>query len=243
MDSVFVTIDRGNTRTKAALWTPQGSMCAYESFEDAPSPREVAEALVAGRDCRITTGALCTVVNDSDFVRAMADMTPTIAVDCRHCRPLVVGYDTPATLGADRIAAAAGALAIAGGCDILVADIGTAATFDFVDAGGIFRGGNISAGIAMRLAALHDHTSALPLVGAAGPLPTMGTDTATALRSGAVRGLVAELEYYRRLTGARVIVTGGDAPAVLAAADNSNDYIHDPYLVMRGLFNILKHND
>ncbi len=245
MNSVFITIDRGNTRTKAALWTPQGTMCAHGTYASDLPPCRIFSDLNAGNRLGIEKYALCSVRKsaDKDFVYELADSLPGITVDAHNCAPLAIDYATPHTLGADRIAAAAGALAAAGHGRLLVADIGTAATFDYVDENGVFVGGNISAGIAMRLAALHEHTSALPLAEAAPGVSFFGTDTLSALRAGAVRGLVAELEYYRRATGATTYVTGGDADAVLAAAAYTDDYIHDPFLVMKGLFSILKHND
>lgn len=246
MNSVFITIDRGNTCTKAALWTPQGTMCAHGTFASDVSPCFIVKNLVGDRRLDVKRSALCSVRrhdDDREFLGQLAGLFPCVTVDAYNCEPLKIGYATPQTLGADRVAAAAGALVAAGHGNVLVADIGTAATFDYVDADGVFAGGNISAGITMRLDALHAHTSLLPEVALGGEVPIMGYDTPTAMRAGAVRGLVAELEYYRRCSGATVYLTGGDAATVLAEVPNPNDYIHDPFLVMRGLFSILKHND
>lgn len=245
MDIVYLTIDRGNTRTKAALWTPQGNMCAYGCFEGEVSPYAIIDSLRGANRYHVARAALCTVVRvGSSYLRHLGDLAPAVVVGAGHCEPLKISYATPQTLGPDRVAAAAGALAIAGKGPLLVADIGTAATFDYVDADGTFTGGNISAGMAMRLHALHDHTAALPLVHECdGTAPLMGNDTRSALAIGALRGLAAELDYYKAHTGARTIVTGGAGAAVISATANPSDYTYDPYLVLRGIFSILKHND
>ena len=68
----------------------------------------------------------------------------------------------------------------------VIVDAGTALTLDLMSAAPEFRGGNISAGLKMRLRALHIFTGRLPQVEAAGRLPEIGDDTETALRCGAV---------------------------------------------------------
>ena len=47
--------------------------------------------------------------------------------------PIVNRYKTPQTLGMDRVAAAVGAWTLHKGVDLLVVDMGTAITFDFVN--------------------------------------------------------------------------------------------------------------
>ena len=167
-----------------------------------------------------------------------------------HSTPLPIGvkYATPHTLGSDRVATAVGAWFLNPGAASLVVDAGTAATIDVVDSEGNFVGGNIVAGIGTRLKALNHYTSALPLVDAEGDTPAWGYNTVTALRSGAVLGLAAEVEA----TAARVkeqlhvdevtvFVTGGDG-ALLArhmtlAARVEND------LLSNGLYRILRYNE
>ncbi len=78
--------------------------------------------------------------------------------------PLTISYATPETLGHDRIAAAAGARKLLPGSPLLIMDLGTAITIDFVTANGEYRGGNISPGLLTRFKSLHDHTARLPLV-------------------------------------------------------------------------------
>jgi type III pantothenate kinase len=143
------------------------------------------------------------------------------------------------------VAAAVGAHALMGnsGCDILVADIGTAITYDVVTADNCYRGGNIAPGIFMRLKALNCFTARLPQIEPkGGACPMWGYDTETALRSGAINGVVAELEYYySQLTGNAVaVLTGGGAE--LVSQRLSFKPIVVPTLVNLGLNSILQYN-
>lgn len=102
-------------------------------------------------------------------------------------------YETPQTLGYDRMAAVVGAYARFPGRDILVIDAGTCITYEFIDAAGRYQGGNISPGLQMRFKALHRFTGRLPLVASEGRLPPLGKDTDTAIRAGVRKGLEYEI--------------------------------------------------
>ena len=77
--------------------------------------------------------------------------------------PFKIEYETPETLGTDRIAGVAGAFNLFPQSELLVIDAGTAITYDFLSEG-IYRGGNISPGLNMRFRALNKFTGKLPLV-------------------------------------------------------------------------------
>ena len=159
--------------------------------------------------------------------------------------PMSIEYRTPDTLGYDRIAAAVGAWSEHPGRHLLVVDAGTAITYDLVSDQGKFMGGNIAAGVEMRLQALHEHTGRLPRVASDGDLPHMGYDTETALRAGALRGVAYELEgYIESLSEAYpdllVFLTGGDAER-LATIIKRTIFV-DRNLVPKGLNRILEYN-
>ena len=122
-----------------------------------------------------------------EVVRLVPGVTPV---------PLRILYATPRTLGADRLAAAVGAYAKGGGREVLVIDVGTCITYDFVNADGEYVGGNISPGPRLRLQALNEFTARLPLVSRHGDIPEMGNTTETAIRSGVVNGIRREIEGY-----------------------------------------------
>ena len=131
--------------------------------------------------------------------------------------------------------------------DLLVVDSGTAITLDLVTADGCFRGGNIAPGIATRFASLSGHCARLPLLDAEGDIPLVGYDTATAIRSGVVMGVVAQVKQmyaelkadYPRLL---VVLTGGDCN-IIAKRLNLEEMEVNENLVTIGLNRILEHNE
>ena len=67
--------------------------------------------------------------------------------------PVTLDYDTPETLGADRIAGVVAASHLYPGQNVLLIEAGTCITYDLVDAGRVYRGGSISPGMNMRFRA------------------------------------------------------------------------------------------
>lgn len=248
---IKLTIDRGNTALKAALWNGDGYMlAAAKGDETLPAGDLVAKILQQASitpDTTITAAVYCSVV-DSDRSDDLASLRlvcrKLIDLNAATPMPITIKYQTPGTLGADRIAAALGALAIAGDKrPLLVSDLGTAVTYDYVAPGRIYFGGNIAPGIDLRLRALVAFTDALPAVSPdGGNIPIWGKSTSEAMRSGAVRGVAAELEYYHRAAGndTLAVLTGGSAQLLIEQNIISFDYIHDPYLVHKGLYSIIK---
>ena len=162
--------------------------------------------------------------------------------------PLPIGkvYDTPQTLGADRLAAAAGAVTLFPGQDCLIFDLGTCLTADFIDRNAVFQGGLISPGLPMRFRAMHEQTARLPLVAMPANWPDLtAKNTRAAMQSGVMNGLAFEmngiLEQYRhRHPGLVVLLCGGDAPAFESRL--KPPIFAAPNLVLIGLNRILRYN-
>lgn len=243
-----LAIDRGNTRTKVTLFA--GDHVALERTFDRLDIEDLLP-LFDGTD--IDGAVFCSVAGiDSRYAESLRRLMRGDALVLTHGTPLPVeiDYGTPATLGLDRVAAAAGAAALWPGEAVLVADAGTALTLDVVDARGVFRGGNISPGVTMRLEALHASTGRLPLVAADGPLPEFGHDTDTAIRAGAVGGLLAEVRAAfaaaaERYGCRRLVLAGGDALSLAghleAGGGLAGAVSVEPRLVARGLLAIYRH--
>lgn len=209
----ILTIDVGNTSTKLGVFEGE------RLVQSVAGTGLGAEALEALLDYYTPDGfAYCCVGADTGGLRECAEATglPFVAIEAATSVPLEIEYGSPATLGSDRIAAAAGSVGEGGSA--FVVDVGTAVTADLI-VGGRFIGGNISPGLGLRFRSLAEHTSRLPLVGAEGELPEFGTDTDTAIRSGIVRGLIAELkndfETAKKYdSNIRMVLTGGDAAII-----------------------------
>jgi type III pantothenate kinase len=153
--------------------------------------------------------------------------------------PIEVRVTEPAAVGDDRLvnAFAAGTLY---GRPAIVVDLGTATTLDVVAPDGAFLGGAIAPGLGLGLEALAERTAQLPRVPLEVPDSAIGTDTVSAIQSGAVLGyfgLVKEL--VRRITaelGSKptVVVTGG-LSALPWAREIPGVASIDPLLTLRGL--------
>lgn len=191
---------------------------------------------------------ISTVVNIADKERERIESLKckVIWFDSNTKVPLQIAYKTPETLGSDRLAAAVGAHSEANGHNILVIDAGSAITIDFVDSEGVYRGGNISPGIKMRLLALNKFTNKLPYIEKEGDIPEYGYDTETAIRSGVINGICNEIEGYIRYFSNNygnllVFLTGGDEKTLKNRIKSS--IFADKFLVAKGLNRILINYD
>lgn len=235
-----LTIDQGNSAAKAAVWN--GSELVDQVVADRLTHKALADLVEEYHPAK----ALCCSVtgNGPEFTRWLADMGVESHELCHDTpMPLRIGYRTPLTLGQDRIAAAVGAWSLHPGCGLLVVDMGTAVTYDVVTADGTYLGGNIAPGVGMRLRALRSFTARLPEVSGYGETPQFGFDTVTAMRAGAVRGVAAEIGYYRSLLpgDTRVVVTGGWSKRITEFLDFP--VTRDSCLVTKGLLSILLYNE
>jgi type III pantothenate kinase len=158
--------------------------------------------------------------------------------------PFKIEYDTPESLGSDRIAAVAGAFNLFKGMNVLIIDAGTALTFDFLSAD-IYKGGNISPGLSMRFKALNKYTDRLPLVSQTGNFTFPGRNTNDAILAGVITGITYEINEYIRTfenknNDFNIILTGGDSEFLKNKIDYQITYMPD--IVIDGLNYILEYN-
>lgn len=156
-------------------------------------------------------------------------------------------YQTPKTLGNDRLALAAAAASFFPKKNVLVIDAGTCVTYDLINAKGQFLGGAISPGLQMRFKAMHNFTGKLPLL-----VPETrvvndkpGNNTNQCMQLGAVKGMAYEVEgfvkaYRHKYKVLTVILTGGDSEFLSNTLKNS---IFAPSnFLLTGLNRILEFN-
>jgi type III pantothenate kinase len=163
----------------------------------------------------------------------------------RSAFPFKIEYDTPETLGMDRVAAVAGAYNKYGGSNVLVIDAGTAITFDLL-VNQTYLGGSISPGMAMRFRALNSFTGKLPLVehdNSEVKFPSR--NTVDGIKAGVVNGIVFEInEYIRKFekqySNLLTVITGGDSEFLSRYIEPDHRTVTD--LVIFGLNNILEYN-
>ena len=130
--------------------------------------------------------------------------------------PFKNDYDTPHTLGVDRLALMAAAVDQYPKSNVLVIDAGSCITYDFMDANQNYLGGAISPGLEMRYKSLEAFTSNLPLLQKTVPNQSIGSSTEASIHSGILYGILYEIEgtikaYQNKYPDLTVILTGGDA--------------------------------
>ncbi len=239
----FLLIDLGNTSAKlrlsdatrllgttrrlptSALLAPDGADTLKETLADWQYGRVVLSSVVPTA-ARVVTATWPDALTIHPKLDTGVDLRP---------------YPGAKTLGADRLANLAGALAHHGPGPLIVVDFGTAATFNVLDARGRFLGGAIAPGWAAVSGYLATRTALLPPVKFTGAVPrAIGRNTVGAIRAGTVlgyRGLVREIIDGLRAelgTPARVVATGGDARFLAARVGGLFDVV-DPDLTLHGL--------
>jgi type III pantothenate kinase len=125
-------------------------------------------------------------------------------------------YETPNTLGIDRMVLASGAVLKYPKQNRLVIDAGTCITYDFIDSEDNYLGGAISPGIRLRYESLHQQTAKLPLLKAKYPDYFCGNTTNEAIHAGVIHGVIHEIDgfiaqYQEHYSNIIIILTGGDA--------------------------------
>ena len=166
-----------------------------------------------------------------------------------NIKPLIVGpgmktgivlhYENPRAIGADRIVNVVGAFDQYGG-PLIVIDIGTATTFDVVNETGDFMGGVIAPGIMASSEALINSTAKLPGVELVPPKNIICHNTIHGMQAGIIFGYVGQIdEIVRRIKaeyGAddmKVIATGGMATMIYKESSTIDKIDH--FLTLNGL--------
>ena len=147
---------------------------------------------------------------------------------------LLVSRSLPEYLSPDRAASILAARYLFKGKGCTLVDFGTTLTIDFIDADGMYRGGNISLGCRTRFKALNRYSRALPLINTPAEAPLVGLSETASIEAGVVSGIQFEIERYLDLHPDNIAVfTGGDANYFAKRMKSSIFVISN--LVMMGL--------
>ncbi len=239
-----LAIDIGNTSTTLGLVSGRRvtGVDRHPSICDASASIErTIKGVVNGRS--IEGVVLCSVVPAATkrWRRALRRGLGVAPLEVRHDLALNISIDYPApeTIGPDRIANACGAVARYG-APVIVADFGTALTFDVVSGAGAYIGGVIAPGLHLMADYFAEKTALLPHIDIRGRVHRVGRSTKGAMRIGArigyrgmVREIVAHLCQDAREANAALCATGGHAEWVLKDVDMPFEI--DPNLTLLGL--------
>jgi type III pantothenate kinase len=147
-------------------------------------------------------------------------------------------YETPRSVGADRIVDAAAVKHLYGG-PACVVDFGTGTTFDAISKQGDYLGGAIAPGIGIAAEALFKRASKLPRVDLITPPSVIGSNTPQSMQSGLIFGYVGLVEgmvaRFKNELGSdmKVIATGGLTNIIARETDVID--IVAPWLTLDGL--------
>ena len=234
-------VDIGNTSTKLAIF--KGREKIFVSLINKLSCEELEKELWGFKVKRAIVSSvkeLPPFISDLLFTNI-----PYVHVLSHKSKlPFKIEYETPETLGTDRIAAVAGAYRVFCGDNVLIIDAGTAITFDFI-IGNSYKGGNISPGIDMRFRALNKFTGKLPLIEKSPDFSFPWKNTTDAILAGVIVGVTYEINEYirtfkKRHKNIKVIITGGDSGFLKERLFYQTHYMPD--IVIDGLNYIIEYN-
>jgi type III pantothenate kinase len=211
---MILAVDFGNTRIKWAVFE-NNTAVEISVFDEHSLQINILEILkkYAEIDAIVVSSVGKTSVNFFGFVDSSIKIE---WITHKFSFPFKNNYQTPTTLGIDRMILASGAVLQFPAQNRLVIDAGTCITYDFINDQDAYLGGAISLGLQMRYQSLHNFTSKLPLVPCKYPEHYIGSSTTESLHSGVVNGLLYEIEgfiksYEADYSNFTIILTGGDA--------------------------------
>ncbi|TDP58671.1 type III pantothenate kinase [Flavobacterium dankookense] len=211
---MLLAIDVGNTRIKTAVFE-QNTFVDYSVFTKKEFNEKV--SFILNQYPKISSIVVASVGNlDKNDFLAFENKAKILFINNEVKFPFTNLYETPNTLGIDRMVLATGAVLQFPMQNRLVIDAGTCITYDFIDENDNYLGGAISPGIRLRYESLHQFTAKLPLLTKTNPKSCIGNSTNESIHSGVVNGLTNEIDgfidYYKSLNANFIIIlTGGDA--------------------------------
>lgn len=237
-----LVIDSGNTCIKISVFKSEQELIFHERYYEIGA----INIQTILNEYKIKKCIISSVSHPTHaFFENISTSIDIVTLTDKTLLPILNKYNTPETLGTDRIAVACGGNMLHPNSNVLIFDAGSALTYEFVSDQGEYLGGGISPGLNMRFKALNDFTVKLPLVKSPKNLELLGKSTETCIQMGTVNGIICEIEgiisqfeqYYSNL---RVILTGGDSDFFVKNLKNSIFAVQ--FLVEIGLNRILNYN-
>jgi type III pantothenate kinase len=210
---MILVIDVGNTQIKAAVFE-EDTMQFKEIISYSEWQNAIKIILNNFKNIHNIVVASVGKLSSADFLNLNRNVKVTF-ISKTFNFPFRNLYETPATLGIDRMVLATGAVLQFPKINRLVIDAGTCITYDYIDSNNNYLGGAISPGIRLRYQSLHNYTAKLPLLTLEEPISIIGQSTIQSIHSGVVHGVVNEIDAFIEVFMAKnenfiIILTGGD---------------------------------
>jgi type III pantothenate kinase len=246
---MLLTIDIGNTQIAAGLFEENELKIQWRLSSTRERTEDETWVLLQdicsanNYNVKKTTGvAISSVVPDmnSTFFKLSTKYLKLEPLFITHDLDLGIDiiYDTPASVGADRLCnAVAGQAKYAD--PLIIVDFGTATTFDVIARQGKYLGGVIAPGLELSSALLHERAAKLPRVSLSFPQTVIGHSTEHSIQSGLMYGTREMVTGIIRCINqelteeARVIATGGLSRLMVEQILSLNTV--EPFLTLEGL--------
>jgi type III pantothenate kinase len=237
-----ITVDIGNTRSKYVVWSNEGLMLEHGS-----------DVLMVDLLARFPDSKM--------VVSCVGKRDEVVPVEAKFLEvggrfPFEIVIEQPHTLGVDRLAGMLGAFHKFSESDLLVIDLGSCVTYDYLYLEGdhglpIYAGGAISPGLRFRYVVMSEHTAALPYLGDEVSIflhvvNDVEKNTVTAMHSGVLLGFLDEVSgrvdrFFKEYQDGLVVFTGGDAELIHEKLGNrwKSKIFVEPWLVHYGLYHAL----
>jgi type III pantothenate kinase len=235
-----IAIDAGNTRIKIGFFVGR-DLIQIKSF----NINELTDVIQQKTTEGYAHCILSSVLSEQDNAYILNLFPHAILFTHQTPLPIVLDYETPHTLGFDRICNAVALQYLNPNKNSVGIDIGTCIKFDVLNAQGHYLGGSISPGIDLRYKSLHHYTGKLPLLDDKIAYQLIGKSTKAAIVSGVIGGVRAELtqfmeQYNQQLSDLTIFMTGGDA-SYFEFPLKKNIFV-DENLTLKGLYQIYTFN-
>ena len=237
-----LTIDIGNTRVKTAVFQKNKMLfsdsCSLQNFK-----KDIIK-IVEKYGIKYAIVSSVGNLKDEDF-EFLSNLVALHFLSYKTKVQFINRYKTPSSLGVDRIALVSAAVDQFPNSNVLVFDVGTCITYDFVNNKKEYFGGAISPGIEMRYKALHSYTANLPKLTTISEMPSVGDTTENAIHFGVLHGVICEIEGVIAMFKAKkqkltIVLTGGDT--IFLAKNIKSTIFANPNFLLEGLNSILKYN-
>lgn len=206
-DKFAYLLDAGNTHVKLSL-VQNSVLSEIKRFTLSDFPWEELN--------RNIPAIVSSVIQEEWKKQLLNFFQKVVFIDSTWNLPFKMDYQTPETLGIDRLCNVAGLAALPQHGPKLSVDLGTCIKFDLLKSDFTYDGGSISPGLQMRAKALQCFTAKLPLIPINTEAKLIGRSTQESIESGVFQGWTAEIqqliERYKTLyPDLQIYLTGGDA--------------------------------
>lgn len=247
---MLLTIDVGNTNISLGIMEGEEVRSSFRMMTQTP---RTSDELMMGFDSflkhsQVSIEDIDDIIISSVVPKLMHTLNSAV-IKCFNKEPIIIGpgiktgielhVENPKEVGADRIVdVTAGHYLYKRSCMII--DFGTATTFDYVSAKGVFSYTVIAPGLQIIANALTSQTAKLPEIEIQKPKSILGRNTISGMQAGVVYGYIGLVEHIIKTMKKElkdpdcyVVATGGLGNVIAKETNLIDEY--DPNIAYKGM--------